>query len=266
MNKYISRFAGILFLLLELLFVPKAISLMLERHLSYLSPEEIIAVSTSFSSTALCVLMSFSSLSDNDSYPLYTFLFELAAFLCCLTSMTELMSVALSSSGRQGLNMLVNTVYYLLGVSIAFTILLYELLLIGNDDRPNLKKLRRLAVVLFIVDTLATLLNIRFGYFFTISENGMYQSAPTFWLSYLIPVAFIVLTVITAAREMRPGRQRQAFLYFWVFAVIFSLLQIWREKISVQYTGYTLSLIVIYMNVQGELDSVCGITSDWEIS
>ncbi len=255
MNKRLSKAFGILFLLIELLLVPKALELMLEQPLFIMRPLEIITLAMTFGSIALCIVMSFSSMSENDSYPLHTFLFELMVFLCALAPMTDFFTKALDHSGRPGLNMLVNTVYYLIGVSIAYTVLRYEYLITCAARKPLWKKLLALAGALTALDALATLLNIRFGFFFTIGADGMYQSAPCFWLAYLVPALLIVLIAWVAASEMRPGRQRRAFQFFWVFAFLSSLLQFIWTDFSIQYTGYTLSLIVICINVQSELDS-----------
>lgn len=264
MNKRVSKAFGVLFLLLELIVVPKAIDLLLNQHLSYLPPVQIVTLTMTFGSIALCILMTFSAMSEQDSYPMHTFLFELMVFLCCVAPMTDLITNALDTMGKPGLNMLVNTVFYLMGINIAYVIMLYEFLIVGADRKPALKRIRRLASILMLLDNLATLLNIRFGYFFTITESGMYQSAPTFWVAFLAPALIIAVIVFTAAREMRPGRQRRSFLFFWVFAILASVLQSWQANLSVQYTGYTLSLIVIYLNVQSELDTSCVIVSDRE--
>ena len=262
MSKRVSKAFGILFLLLELAVIPEAIELMLHQHFSDLSPLSIITLSMTFGSIALCILMSFSSMSDHDSYPLLTFLFELMVFLCCLAPMTDLITKALDSSGMPRLNMLVNTVFYLVGISVAYVIMLYEFLIIGTDKKPILKKSLKWASILMGLDVLATLLNVRFGYFFIISESGTYQSAPTFWIAFIAPALIVAVTAVTAAREMSPGRKQRAFLSFWVYAILSSLLQAFDESLSVQYTGYTLSLIVIYLNVQSELDMSCLKSSD----
>ncbi len=266
MNKRVSKAFGILFLLLELAIIPKALDLMLDQHISAMPPIRIVVLSMTFGSIALCVLMSFSSMSEHNSYPLLTFLFELMVFMCCLAPMTDLITRALDTMNRPGMNMLVNTVFYLIGINVAYVIMLYEFLVIGIDGKPVWKKVRKAASVLMILGNLATLLNVRFGYFFTINASGAYQSAPTFWLSFLAPAAIIAATVIAAAREMRPGRQRRTFLFFWIFVMLSYVLQIWQEALAVQYTGYTLSLIVIYVNIQSELDTSCVKSSHSEVS
>lgn len=255
MNKRLSKAFGILFLLLELAAVPKAIDLMLDQHLSYLPPVQIVILSMTFGSIALCILMAFSAMSEAEDYPLHTFLFELMVFLCCIAPITDLATRVLDRAGRPGLNMLFNTAFYLVGINMAYIIMRYELLIIGTERKPLLRKIERAAAALVIADDLATLLNIRFGYFFTITESGSYRYAPTYWLAYIAPVLIIAATVIVAAREMRPGRQKRAFLFFWVFGILTSLLQAWREELTLQYTGYALTMLVIYINVQSELDA-----------
>ena len=257
MNKRLSRAFGIFFLLVELSIVPKAIELMLNQHFSELSPVRIIALSMTFGSIALCILMSFSSLSEHESYPLHTFFFELMTFMCCLAPMTDLVSRALDSSNMPRLNMLVNTVFYLIGINVTYVIMQYEFLVIGNAEKPLYKAIKKAAGILVLADNLATLLNMKLGYFFTVNESGTYQSAPTFWISYIPPAAVVAATAFIAARELKPGRQRRAFLSFWIFALLSCVLQVWHEELSVQYTGYTLSIIVIYLNIQSELDDFC---------
>ena len=255
MNKRVSRVFCVLFLLLELAIVPRAVELMLGQHLSYLPPVQIVILSMTFGSIALYILMAFSAMSEQSSYPTHTFLFELMVFLCCVAPVTDLFTRTLDSAGRPGMSMLVNTVFYLVGINMAYVIMRYEFLIVGMDGKPMLKKLRKWASVLMVLDNAATLLNIRFGFFFTITENGGYRSAPTFWLSYIAPLLIVAATVVVAAREMKPGRQKRAFLYFWVFTIVTMVLQVWREDLTLQYTGYALTMLVIYVNVQNELDT-----------
>lgn len=264
MNKHVSKAFGVLFLVLEMAIVPKAISLMLNQHLSYLPTIQIVSLTMTFGSIALCVLMSYSSMSEHDDYPLHTFLFELMVFLCCIAPMTDLITKALDSAGKPGWNMVVNTVFYLVVLNLTYVIMLYVFLIIGSREKPGLKKQKKLCTGLMILGNAATLLNVRFGYFFTITESGAYKSAPTFWLAYIVPAAIIAITVVTAAREMGPGRQQKAFRFFWFFALLASAMQFWQQALSVQYTGYTLSLIVLYINIQSELDIICADKPDLE--
>lgn len=262
MNKRVSKAFGILFLLLEVIAVPKAIELILNQPFTELSPLGVITLSMTFGSLALCILMSFSSLGENDSYPLHTFLFELIVFLCFLAPLTELYTRYLDTAHMPEVNMVVNTIFYLLGVNIGYVILLYELLIIDTRSNTRLRKVKLLATFLVIIDCAATLLNVRFGYFFVLTAEGAYLSAPTFWLAYLGPLFLVIAIAVVAAREMQPGRQRNAFQLFWIFALVTSAIQgfIWRD-LSIQYTGYTLSVLVIHLNVQSELD-----TSNMKIS
>ena len=62
MNKHLSKFFGILFLLLELIIVPEAVELMLSQNLSELPSIRIVALAMTFGSIALCILMSYSPL------------------------------------------------------------------------------------------------------------------------------------------------------------------------------------------------------------
>ena len=266
MNKRVCKVIGIVFLLLEIAVLPEAVRLMLNQHLAYLPPVSIIALSMTFGSIALCILMSYFSVSESNNYPSYTFLFELMVFVCCIAPVTDLATRVLDSAGRPELNMFINTVFYLVGINVTYFILRYEFLIIGADKKPLLKKIRLAALALTLIDNAATLLNIPFGFFFTINENGAYESAPTFWTAYIAPAVIIAATAVTAVREMRPGRQRRAFLSFWIFALAASVLQIWQEALTVQYAGYSLSLFVIYINVQSELDTVCVTITDKEAS
>ena len=68
---------------------------------------------------------------------------------------------------------------------------------------------------------------------------------------------YYVLTALAAVRGLPPGRTRRALLLFWVCAAVPSILQMFFEELTVQYTGYTLSLVVIYLNIQSELDTLC---------
>lgn len=256
MNKSVSRAFGIIFLLIEIALVPKAIDLMLNQHLSHLPAISIVALSMTFGSIALCILMSFSSMSEHESYPKHTFLFEFMIFMCCLASMTDLITRALDTADRPGLNMFVNTVYYLIGINMAYVLMLYEFLLTDADRKPEFKMIRHFAAALMILDNIAMLMNIRFGFFFTITESGMYKSAPTYWMAYVVPALIIAVTVVNAAKNMPKGRQKRTFLFFWIFALAAALLKIFNSALTVQYTGVTLSLIVIYLNIQCELDTI----------
>ncbi len=257
MNKRTSKALGILFLLIELAIVPKAIDLMLDLHLSELSPLRMVSLSMTFGSIALCVLMLFSSLSDHECYPRQTILFELMVFLCGLLSLTEFFTNSLNLHDRPRANLLINTSFYMMALFTAGLILAYELEIIEAKKKPRLRKIKYVAVILVAVDFIATLLNMRLGFIFTINEEGAYESTPTFWLAYIIPALLVMITVIVASKEMEKGRARTAFKYFWVFALISSVILFCNSSIAVEYTGYTLSLVVLYVNVQSELDTVC---------
>lgn len=264
MNKRVTGAFGVFFLLLELAIVPKSVELMMNRHLSALSPEQIFSTAMTLGSIALCILMTYSALSDKDSYPLHTFLFELTVLLCCAAPFTELITEALNTTGWPAMNMLANTVFYMVGINMTYVIMMYEYLIIGERNKPVLKKTRYLATVLMLLDNLATLLNIPYGFFFVITENGMFQASPTYWTAYLAPGIIILLTVITAFREMRPCRQQKAFIFFWIFGILTSIIQMWRPSLSFQQAGYTLSLLVLYINIQSELDVPCTILKNQE--
>lgn len=260
MNKHVSKAFGIFFLILELAVVPEALRLMLDQRLSKMSPLEIIVLTLTFGSIALCILMSFSSLSEHGSYPAHTFLFELMVFICCIAPVTDLATKVLDSAGKPAWNLAVNTVFYLDGISLAYVILRYEFLIIEAGRKRILKRAQQAASLLTILDVLAVFLNIRYGFFFTITESGAYHSASTFWTSYIAPSIILIIMFVTAAREIRPGRQRQTFLFFWLFTLLTTLIQNWQKTLSLQYAGYTLSVIVIYMNIQSELDIPCAKT------
>lgn len=255
MYKRFIAVLGVVFLLLELAIVPFAAKLMFNDHFSELSPVEIIVLSMSFGSVFLCIVMSFSSLSERKNYPIHTFLFELMVFLCFLAPITELTTRELDSVNMPKLNMICNTLFYLIGINIAYVIMRYEFLLIDTDKKPSLKKVRMIASAAMLIDNIATLLNIPFGFFFTITPEGVYQSAPTYWLAYIPPILIIALIVIIAVKELPAGKQRMTFMLFWVFAISASALQMWHSELSLQYTGYTLSIVMIYLNIQCELDS-----------
>ena len=257
MNKRTSKTIGILFLLIELAIVPKAIDLMLDLHLSELSPIRMVSLSMTFGAIALCILMLFSSLSDHDHYPRQTVLFELMVFLCGLLSLTEFFTNSLDLQDRPRANMLINTSFYMMALFASGIILAYEFVIIEAKKKPKLRKIKYLALILIAVDFVAILLNMRLGFIFTINEQGAYQSAPTFWLAYIIPAMLVAMTVWVASKEMEKSRARTAFKYFWVFALISSVILICDKFIAVEYTGYTLSLVVLYVNVQSELDTVC---------
>ena len=262
MTKKVSKTFGILFLILELAMIPRGIAFMLNRHLSNMNPLSTVTTTMTFGSIALCILMSYASMSEHEDYPRQTFCFELMLFLCSIAPMTDLITIALDGQGQPGLMMFVNTVFYLIGAFIAYVLLRYEMIIIGIDGRPEYVKLKRIALILVILYVAATILNASFGYFFTISENGSYVSSDTFWLSYIIPFTIVAITAVMANREMRPGKQRKAFLYFWLFAAGASLIQIWQPEVAIQYTGYALSMAVIYINIQNELDADCSKIKD----
>ena len=112
----------------------------------------------------------------------------------------------------RGLLMGVDTLYFLCPLALAC---LYWFLLCRVLHNTRLSRVATRCVVLITAaGALLTALNPIFGYYFTISEAGVYAHSPTFFSCYICPVVILAFAVVYILRGRMPWREKIVLLAY----------------------------------------------------
>ena len=103
---------------------------------------------------------------------------------------------------------------------------------------------------LCILSVLATLLNLPFGFFFSIDDGGMYWRGAFYWLSQLYPaVSLLISAILICTSRDLTGRERIVFFTYPVFPLIGISIDYFVHGLTLTYTGAFLCVIVIYFQI-----------------
>ena len=145
---------------------------------------------------------------------------------------------------------LCNSLYYVIGNAL---ILLFWLYVVAELDLKG-KVFEVTANVLNIttgLTTLAIILNWDLGYFFTVSEAGVYErTMPWYYFSNISGVIIMLDSIILIIAVRSINRSQKAILLTYVnFPAIGLLLQLEFYGLSLMYPFFLVSMILIYCSI-----------------
>jgi diguanylate cyclase (GGDEF)-like protein len=119
-------------------------------------------------------------------------------------------------------------------------------------DRKRLKKVAAPLAFIILLNAVATAASLAMGWFFTISADNEYSRGPLYLLHaalcYMFLVYAFVFTIIN--RKRIDERQYATMLLFPLPATIGGILQILFYGLTLIWSGMTLSMVLIYFNIQ----------------
>ena len=158
---------------------------------------------------------------------------------------------------------LCTVVYYILHPIIGMTWSLYVDFQINRNSYRILKMVYPMLIPI-IISTLLSILSAFGNFYFYIDKNGIYHRGKFFMLLTAISFFYLVYSIIYIIRN-RKRIQKSYFTSFLMFAVppiIGALLQIAFYGLSMIWTGMTISILIIFINIQNEqmyLDYLTGL-------
>ena len=129
----------------------------------------------------------------------------------------------------------------------------YVHLQVFGEERKT-KQLYHGLVILYIANAAMVILSQYFGWFYFIDSMNVYHRGPLFFLPVLITVA-LLLVAFAIVYQNRGRLERKKYLSLIFFAIppaIAIVLQVIFYGISLLLNGVTLSLLVVFLNLQSD--------------
>jgi two-component system LytT family sensor kinase len=119
-----------------------------------------------------------------------------------------------------------------------------------------MRNLIRLCDLIFILSSLAALVNLPFGFFFYLDENEAYMLGSWYWAANILPVVTLSCSalLILISRSLRQ-REKIIFLSFAFFPLLGVYLDYFFPDLVLTYVCLFLSGLAIYLEIfirQGE--------------
>ena len=158
------------------------------------------------------------------------------------------------TAGMRILVILENTALFMVNLILTafFAFFIIEFVVEKEESR---KKYRRIIMLLLIPSLLSRLLNIRFGYMFTVDAAGVYHRGPYHFIAYFntIIIECMVLFIVFFRKVKR--EQRIAVIAFTALPFVAALASIFSYGLSVTYAFVLVSIVMIYSAFFVELES-----------
>ena len=104
--------------------------------------------------------------------------------------------------------------------------------------------------ILCVFAVIASFINVRSGYYFSVNSAGEYLRGDFFWLSRAFPLiaAITVMTVIFLMKDIKP-LNRIVFLTYPVFPIVGLLFDCFVPGWAFTYLGVLISIVIAYTNI-----------------
>jgi len=121
-----------------------------------------------------------------------------------------------------------------------------------NKDEGRLKKAARVLIVFFIANALVAMTSPLTGWFFSVSENNIYQRGAMFLLHVVFCYAILAGTFIYIMTNKTKLEKRYfyALLLFFLPATVGIIIQVLFYGVSYNWVGMMLSVMIVYFYVQ----------------
>ena len=148
---------------------------------------------------------------------------------------------------------LINTLLYISNLCLTAAYGYFVVDMIVTDEKRRRDDLSMI-LSLFAITIVTRLLNIKFGFFFTVDEFGVYSRGPYQYLSYIYTV-FTQLYIIAMLIRSKVSRdQKHAILAFTILPFAASILSIFVYGLSLMYACVLISIVMIYSAFFVELE------------
>lgn len=218
-------------------------------RLSSLRPAYIRDVSIDVAGMIICGILIFSVAHDKPWDAHNRSLFRLIFTLCLLFFFDQMSSFMEGAAEHVIGVMLSNTLLYFLETLLIYCFFSYvrEELVI---DKKYISVINNIAKGMVVIDLILDILNVKFGFFFTVNGAGNYIRSKyenTCEITTFIIYVLIWYIIITAKKTS--VREKLILLSFQIFPVIAHFVGIVLEDFSIVFPVYLFSVMLIYINV-----------------
>jgi len=183
-------------------------------------------------------------------------LFKIAVILNFCMIIIELLSWIFDKKPGQ-INLVLNTTFNLLLFVFALTGgifgYLYANLQIYQDEM-RLRKLKNPLIVFFGINMLLSVLSLQTGWFFKVDAANIYHRGAYYWAHVVLIYSIIIYTefLIIHNRKRIEKKNYLTMLLFPVPPLVGGLMQALQYGLSLSWCGMSLSLLLVYFNMQDE--------------
>lgn len=153
---------------------------------------------------------------------------------------------------------------YNMMANVGFNLLLYIVALIGPllwilyvdyqvfhcDER--ILKIKKYLYSIFFINALLSVASLYTGWFFRVDSNNIYHRGELFFLFLIINYFLFVYSILFTVknRDKLERRYYYSMLFFYVPQLTGTTIQVFNYGYSLNWVGMTVSLLIIYFNIQ----------------
>lgn len=146
--------------------------------------------------------------------------------------------------GSRKLLIFINTTLYLSNLLLTAA---YARFIVDSTANPKAKKKYYYVIYGFLAESIITrLLNIQFGFFFSISETGVYSRGPLQFVSYTYTIFIQAMIIYMLVKSKANITQKKAVIAFTILPFIASIVSIFVYGLSLMYACVLISIMMIY--------------------
>lgn len=170
--------------------------------------------------------------------------------------------------GRSGIlcrwiNLIGSTYLYASNVVGSFLFCIYVDINLYHSWERIRKIYNRLALIVILL-LISLLLNLKFGYYFSLDSNNVYHRGPLISLFYIYVVICSAFSVVVLYIHRRRYGKREFFpIYMYLIPIIIgSMLQMFIYGISLAWLGTAIGVVALYMSILNQssfLDALTGL-------
>ncbi len=155
-------------------------------------------------------------------------------------------------SESRALMLFINSALYISNLFLTAAYARFIVDVIGDEKK---RKKAYLVIYIFLAVTVITrLLNIKFGYFFTVSPEGVYSRGPYQYLSYIYTIFIEIFVMIILIRSSATKTQKKAIFVFTILPFISAVVSIFIYGLSLMYACVLVSIVMMYSAFFVELE------------
>lgn len=206
-------------------------------------------VSIDITAMVFCGVLIFSIALDRPWDKQNRTLFRLIFTLCLLFHFDAASSFMESASGAGAGVMTVNTLLLICETLLIYCFWSYvreELRVSGQKEKiANL-----ICKVILFGGTVADLINIKYGYFFTVDSSGKYVAGRLEIFTELSTIfIYAVIAYVIISEKEHPVREKIILITFQLFPLIAHTVSMIRGEYSSVFPAYLLAVMLIYINI-----------------
>lgn len=146
--------------------------------------------------------------------------------------------------GSRELMLFINTTLY---ISNLFLTAAYARFIVDSITEKGERKKYYYIIYGFLIETvISRLLNIKYGYFFTVSETGVYARGPLQFVSYIYTMAIQAMVIYLLVKCNAPKAQKKAVIAFTILPFTSAMVSIFVYGLSLMYACVLISIMMIY--------------------